>query len=257
MSEFVKHEGCPKCGSRDNLATYTDGHAWCFGCGYFRQPKLEARIQQAFTPRLVPNTGESQGVVALPDDFMSYVPMRALTWLKKYGIMSSEISDNCFGWSEEKQLLIMPVFSGSSCNDKDSRGRLLMWQGRYFGPDKDHPKYITKGSPEQILHFIDNMMTDSIILTEDLISAIKVGRQFCAAPLWGSVVSLDRIIRLSKMTNSLMIWLDADKRADAIKYRNRAAQYIPKVGVIRTERDPKEYNDDQIYTFVTEAVMKA
>lgn len=34
-SEFVQHEPCPKCGSRDNLARYTDGHGYCFGCKYY------------------------------------------------------------------------------------------------------------------------------------------------------------------------------------------------------------------------------
>lgn len=34
-SEFVGHESCPKCGSKDNLARYSDGHAFCFGCEYF------------------------------------------------------------------------------------------------------------------------------------------------------------------------------------------------------------------------------
>lgn len=34
-SEFVGHEPCPECGSRDNLARYSDGHAFCFGCGYY------------------------------------------------------------------------------------------------------------------------------------------------------------------------------------------------------------------------------
>jgi twinkle protein len=35
-SHMVRHESCPKCGSRDNLARYSDGHAHCFsqGCGY-------------------------------------------------------------------------------------------------------------------------------------------------------------------------------------------------------------------------------
>lgn len=34
-SEFVEHEPCPKCGSQDNLARYTDGHGFCFGCQYY------------------------------------------------------------------------------------------------------------------------------------------------------------------------------------------------------------------------------
>lgn len=34
-SEFVQHEPCPACGSKDNLARYTDGHGYCFGCKYY------------------------------------------------------------------------------------------------------------------------------------------------------------------------------------------------------------------------------
>lgn len=37
-SEFVKHEPCPQCNSRNNLARYSDGHAWCFGCQYREPP---------------------------------------------------------------------------------------------------------------------------------------------------------------------------------------------------------------------------
>ena len=37
MSEsyFLHKEPCPACGSRDNLARYSDGHAHCFGCEYY------------------------------------------------------------------------------------------------------------------------------------------------------------------------------------------------------------------------------
>ena len=34
-SEFVQHEPCPACGSKDNLARYTDGHGFCFGCKHY------------------------------------------------------------------------------------------------------------------------------------------------------------------------------------------------------------------------------
>lgn len=34
-SNFSHKEPCPKCGSRDNLARYDDGHAYCFGCEYY------------------------------------------------------------------------------------------------------------------------------------------------------------------------------------------------------------------------------
>ena len=32
-SSFLRHEACPDCGSRNNLARYDDGHGFCFGCG--------------------------------------------------------------------------------------------------------------------------------------------------------------------------------------------------------------------------------
>jgi twinkle protein len=36
-SQFVGREPCPKCGSEDNLARYSDGHAYCFGvtCNHY------------------------------------------------------------------------------------------------------------------------------------------------------------------------------------------------------------------------------
>lgn len=34
-SEFIHKEPCPDCGSRDNLARYSDGHGFCFGCDYY------------------------------------------------------------------------------------------------------------------------------------------------------------------------------------------------------------------------------
>lgn len=42
-SEFVGKEPCPSCGSNDNLARYSDGHAYCFGqgCEYYEPPEAD------------------------------------------------------------------------------------------------------------------------------------------------------------------------------------------------------------------------
>jgi twinkle protein len=34
-SVCIGHEPCPECGSKDNLARYSDGHGYCFGCGHY------------------------------------------------------------------------------------------------------------------------------------------------------------------------------------------------------------------------------
>jgi twinkle protein len=41
-SNFLRKEPCPSCGSRDNLARYDDGHAHCFGCGYYEKAESDS-----------------------------------------------------------------------------------------------------------------------------------------------------------------------------------------------------------------------
>lgn len=50
----VRHEPCPKCGSRDNLARYSDGHGWCFGCSYYEKGDGEVPAQAARTNKRRP-----------------------------------------------------------------------------------------------------------------------------------------------------------------------------------------------------------
>lgn len=49
-SEFLQHAPCPSCGSKDNLARYTDGHAFCFGCGYYEPGEGEEVMKKANNP---------------------------------------------------------------------------------------------------------------------------------------------------------------------------------------------------------------
>lgn len=49
-SFFVCREECPKCGSRNNLSRYTDGHGHCFGCDYHEHPDGGSRSAPS-TPR--------------------------------------------------------------------------------------------------------------------------------------------------------------------------------------------------------------
>lgn len=45
--QFVGKEPCPACGSRDNLARYADGHAYCFGCEHREPPDEEYRTSSS------------------------------------------------------------------------------------------------------------------------------------------------------------------------------------------------------------------
>lgn len=52
MADFLRHEPCPNCGSRDALARYADGSAHCFTkCGYNEKGDGEISEVQEVTPK--------------------------------------------------------------------------------------------------------------------------------------------------------------------------------------------------------------
>jgi hypothetical protein len=258
----MEKERCPKCAEKgqdtkgDNLAIYPDGHAHCFGCGYHKGIPTYERVRQLShgNPLPVKNVDETYD---FPTDYTTDIALPALNWLKSFSITEEEIKRHRMGWSDERKLLIFPVLDGG--------GDLIMWQGRRFSPSKPmvergedgklYPKYITKGPVSDILHLV-GVSTDpknTIILVEDLISAIKVGRTYQSAPLWGSNIPLKLIQRLSGRFNSLGVWLDRDKMDVALKAVLRASQYLPSY-LITSVFDPKGYNTNGIQELVEEAI---
>jgi len=59
-SDFLGHEPCPSCGSKDNLARYSDGHGFCFGCNYFDPGDGEKGSTKAtINPALISSTPQA------------------------------------------------------------------------------------------------------------------------------------------------------------------------------------------------------
>tara|TARA_Y100001968_G_scaffold325186_1_gene365996 strand:+ start:540 stop:2165 length:1626 start_codon:yes stop_codon:yes gene_type:complete len=75
-NKYVKKSPCPECGSKDNLAVYSDGHAFCFGCHYrkpaptetkpksklyySRSPVMTNPLIKFITPKALPKRGISE-----------------------------------------------------------------------------------------------------------------------------------------------------------------------------------------------------
>ena len=93
----------------------------------------------------------------------------------------------------------MPVYGA-----KDD---LLMYQARCFGTG---PKYFTKGQPESIDHILgENTAAPVLFVVEDLLSAIKISKVATVMPLWGSSISDERLVRLSRSYSTLVIVQEA------------------------------------------------
>ena len=238
MSKFLRHEPCDACGSSDAKGIFDDGHTYCWSCGKNTTSK-NTTISQV--ENLV--FSKNQDIkLNLPLDITKSIPKLPYQWLKRYGVTFYEIEKAQLLWSANTQMLIFPFYG--------EENEILCWQGRYF-PARV-PKVFTRGYPDtHILYYPNNDDNyDTIVVVEDCVSALKVSRHIASAPILGSSLSLNKAIRLSKVFSKLVIWLDADKYATAVKTADKYRVLFDEVKVIYTESDPKEYNTQQIEDFL-------
>ena len=243
-SVIVSRDQCPRCkangkdNSRDNLAIYSDGHEWCYSCGYHVPARLEKRIATLNT--IIDQGNKAPKILELPSDASVNLPVDVHSRLRSWGLTEEDIIKHNIRWSEVRQTIVYPIY--------DAYGQLIMYQERNWVGWKT-PKYLTFGNPSDILHILypqghkeDN---SCIILTEDLISAIRVSKSFPAMPLWGNQIPLQTIRRLASRFQTIGVWLDPDMKLKAVKDVIRISQYVPAF-FIESSLDPKFYNDERI-----------
>ena len=240
MNNFVRHDPCPKCGSKDNLGVYLDGSAWCFGCGYHRQ--AEGMSVKSMERLLSPMITEGYG--ALPSDFSSDIPREPYAWLKKYSLTNEEISENKIGWSARNEMLIIPYM--------DTENKCFLWQGRYF--PKRTPKVFTRGNVEgSILLPFNSSITSSstrVVVVEDPISAIKLSRVENSTPVLGSNLSMHKAVLLSRYFSHLTLWLDPDMVVKMLQLCNKYKPLFNKVDFIVSKHDPKDHSTEEIKEYL-------
>ncbi len=265
----IRREQCPRCKSlgrdtsRDNLAVYSDGHKYCYGCGYYYGGSIQDRLARK------PEREKMKATIDFPEDYTTNIPVEAAVWLRKYDITRSEIENYKIGYSPSRELLIFPIFGEGET--------IIAWQGRNFKkefidawgelPDGTRVKYGQRPVPPKrkyltfgpvrdiqfIVEPVNSKWPDLLVVVEGFIDALKVGRVAPTMPLWGSYMPLETIIRASKRFGRLAIWLDMDKTKEAVKTAVRASQYIPTT-VIQTALDPKEYNETSISLDIDKAL---
>lgn len=231
MSTFVCHEPCPRCGSRDNVAVWSDGHKLCFGCGY-RVPATRT-IKNAR-----PDASDPSDPNPNFDGFSFDLPKVAYAYLGKYGLSIAEIKQY-FKYDVVRDLLIHPWEAGDG------------YSGRYMGPDKKRPRYYVAGDKFSKLRLYGLSSSDTVIVVEDIISAIKVGRQYATFPLFGSTMPAEALKTLVERFSRTRIWLDRDKTKEAALMASKAVLRTGKdVSYISTQLDPKCYTNEQVKRFV-------
>ncbi len=232
---------CPKCAANfkdnhgDNFAEYSDGSGHCFSCSYHRHARLrDILLSKAGTHHAKNQQGPNTAGVNQPNTWSTNIPQIALDWLQQYGITQDELRLQKIVFDHTTESLILPLYRG---------GVLQCYQARYFGAAKDRPKYKTVGTKAIQVYpagLQPATMVPAIVLVEDIVSAIAVGRTCPAVPLLGSNISGQFVLTLAGLTYSAVVWLDKDKAAEAASASQRIQQYLPCRTII-TEMDPKCY----------------
>lgn len=230
-SYVLRHEQCPKCRevgndrSGDNLAVYSDGHQYCFKCGYISG-------NRSITKPIVRIEKE----IILPSDITTDIPSEPLQWLQQYRLARLDIQKHHIFWSDKWSRLIFPYF--------DDTG-LIAWQGRYIGKETDKAKWFSQGKIHEILHPI-NVNNGEAVLVEDIISAIAVSKVKGAIPIFGSTISNKQFLRIKTLVGKVYLWLDPDMRSKSLKMAFTGRLLGLDVQVIYSDKDPKEYTTEEI-----------
>jgi hypothetical protein len=119
----------------------------------------------------------------------------------------------------------------------------------------DYPKVRAYGEKPTIL-FGPWKETGIVVLVEDIVSAIKVGRSFGAMPMFGSYLSPERMSKLAKKDaiKHFCVWTDEDKWSTSI-YLSRTLSVLRPSVSLYSERDPKYHNNSEIKSKVSDAIL--
>ncbi len=207
MSNFVNHEPCPECKSRDNLARYSDGSAWCFGCGYY-----ESRT--GFTIK----REEKQHKY----EYSDILPRKNYDWLQSFGLTSNEISLFKYNKTLNRHCFKVGDFEDARSLDKS-------------------PKSLSFGNkPFEVWH-----KNNTLVLVEDIVSAILCNRHVSAMCLFGSHIPFKPLKTALDQKYLVWIWLDSDKLNKALEMALKCVQLDLPVRVIRTDKDPKNLTEEE------------
>lgn len=247
---------------------------YCHHCGargYYRSlPRgKESRTRRSERKSVDSGVGGAPEVLSLPKDFTTDVSRwhpRARAWVRKYGITDDELRANSVGFSERLGAVVFPVFG--------EEGALLAYQyrpivreiggkvsdGKDSEGDRETPKYITRRQKDRaggvdlfVARTCRNSGADNpersvctrVVLTEDVLSAIKVSRvpRNVGAALMGSSLKEQQAAKAAEIGRDAAVFLDNDN--EQVRRNQRKARKLLEplvrgsVTVIEQDRDPK------------------
>lgn len=176
--------------------------------------------------------------------------IEARLWPLKASISNDMIKEVGMVWCARTNRVYVPISFG---------GEYIGFVSRRIDPDDGTPKYITKCDKTKKDRFlfvkhVDNTSKD-VVLVEDILSCLRLNQLgYNAVALLGVNVDDSLFRYLREHYSRFHVWLDNDNtqvKLAQVKIKNKL-ELIGPSRIIKTEKDPKEYTDDEIREFVDE-----
>lgn len=183
---------------------------------------------------------------AMPNDVGTYYGSAAVEWLAGFHVDVPTAILNGLVWSPSREQLI---FQLGDC-----------WQARNFNlalgsgnAKRPRAKNFTSGDVNECLHIYNTTdpsvvagVGGTLVVVEDPVSALRIGRLCPSMPLLGSHLAAARLNAVAGLFEEVLVWLDSDKLAEARSISRRFQLAGVKSRTIYTDLDPKCYTDEQI-----------
>ena len=240
---------CPECGigSGSKAAIYNHSHKayslYCNACGaqpFHMKGKLTLTELRELEDLNEQAKRGLQRPLELPADFTTDISLQGRLWLYKAGLSPTDWAKYGIGYSESSRRVVLPVYG--------EQGQLVWQQQRavisgqspkYLQPARDKGETVFMAVPEQ-------GTTRRVVVVEDILSAIRVGKHQTAISILGTKLSAGQAKKLSQF-DEVTTWLDGDSAGRAgSKAIRKSMSLVTRVSNIQTELDPKEYSDHEI-----------
>lgn len=244
----VNHDSSDCVGSSESMVVERkhDGvYAKCFRCGKWgsnreTKPKHFFSKEESGFVR-----GGSGSPIKLPRDSEGDVrqwPSKARLWLSRARVTDEEARRYGINYSHGLGRVVLPVYSD---------GSMVGYQARKIFPEDTGPKYYTRTNKPSHMVFLTSHVgsSDTVVLCEDVLSAIRVGRFLPAGAILGTEVSDYALALLTDGKKYGIIYLDYDNRIvinKSIKLKHRLELLLDTVILISNGLDPKSLTDKEL-----------
>lgn len=228
QNKYLGSGPCPNCREQgrdrkgNNQAKYSDGSTYCFSCQMYTKGTERRKVFEL---------GEEPAEVIFKERPQVLGPNRI--WLMQY--ISQEEIDEFFFWSPWLERHVFSYHPG----EPD-------WFYEARSIRRGATKVDSRGTKPTMM-IGKTKESKTLVVVEDLLSAIKVGRQYGAMPLFGSHMTPDQMkyVQRSKQVDEVIFWLDSDKYDKGQELARKMSFLLPSSAIF-TSFDPKLYNDWEI-----------